>query len=227
MRGPWWQKRRRAHPRVCGENAAALDGGTAREGSSPRVRGKRLLRLCRLRLAGLIPACAGKTRPVATRKAKTTAHPRVCGENLSLPVQCFMDEGSSPRVRGKRPCCRLHLVHLRLIPACAGKTEEKCLVKRNLRAHPRVCGENLPLVSVAMVDRGSSPRVRGKPLSDLVGTLEDRLIPACAGKTKSRLCRIAPMPAHPRVCGENSLRFSLSLGFGGSSPRVRGKRTRP
>ena len=45
------------------------------------------MRLCRLRLAGLIPACAGKTRPVATRKAKTTAHPRVCGENFVAAVQ--------------------------------------------------------------------------------------------------------------------------------------------
>ena len=54
----------RAHPRVCGENAAALDGGTAREGSSPRVRGKRRPDFLRRPKRGLIPACAGKTAAV-------------------------------------------------------------------------------------------------------------------------------------------------------------------
>ena len=53
--------RLRAHPRVCGENHMVFVGWWAVNGSSPRVRGKRLA-LCRPWCGrGLIPACAGKT----------------------------------------------------------------------------------------------------------------------------------------------------------------------
>ena len=54
--------RRRAHPRVCGENAylSGVVGGDL--GSSPRVRGKPTLVVAEAQRLGLIPACAGKTR---------------------------------------------------------------------------------------------------------------------------------------------------------------------
>ena len=55
--------RRRAHPRVGGENTVALKAMYAGDGSSPRGRGKPLIER-RPRLAfGLIPAWAGKTCP--------------------------------------------------------------------------------------------------------------------------------------------------------------------
>ena len=54
-----WKKR--AHPRVCGENTKELMTSVQKEGSSPRVRGKPGLVLDVLAEPGLIPACAGKT----------------------------------------------------------------------------------------------------------------------------------------------------------------------
>ena len=53
--------RRRAHPRVCGENTAHMMLWDPAAGSSPRVRGKRERVFRRIRRARLIPACAGKT----------------------------------------------------------------------------------------------------------------------------------------------------------------------
>ena len=52
---------RRAHPRACGENECRRTGSPRGTGSSPRVRGKPGGRRGDRRVAGLIPARAGKT----------------------------------------------------------------------------------------------------------------------------------------------------------------------
>ena len=70
-----------------------------------------------------------------------------------------------------------------LIPACAGKTAVRTNVSRVLRAHPRVCGENLTPPQLITPLAGSSPRVRGKRRQSNWNWSANRLIPACAGKT--------------------------------------------
>ena len=52
---------RRDHPRVCGEKAARLTGKEKPRGSPPRVRGKVPAHLVMGYLAGITPACAGKS----------------------------------------------------------------------------------------------------------------------------------------------------------------------
>ena len=54
------------------------------------------------------------------------------------------------------------------------------------------------------MQKGSSPRVRGKLSALIFEILIFGLIPACAGKTLSTPPRPASSPAHPRVCGENN-----------------------
>ena len=51
------------------------------------------------------------------------------------------------------------------------------------------------------------------------------LIPAYAGKTCGRRHRRPIRRAHPRVCGENCAWCLMWAGRGGSSPRMRGKRS--
>ena len=72
----------RAHPRVCGENAAFMRRRYSRAGSSPRVRGKLAATDSIEDMTRLIPACAGKTDVIAVQGAEWQAHPRVCGENM-------------------------------------------------------------------------------------------------------------------------------------------------
>ena len=111
-----------AHPRVCGENGGVGELEGAREGSSPRVRGKRRLGLRPPQTGGLIPACAGKTRVSRTVGNATPAHPRVCGEN-GTAIHFWLEHlGSSPRVRGKHIADTGRGTVRGLIPACAGKT---------------------------------------------------------------------------------------------------------
>ena len=71
----------RAHPRVCGENIETFGGAATLSGSSPRVRGKLNYGNVRTFVAGLIPACAGKTTSPGRSGLSRWAHPRVCGEN--------------------------------------------------------------------------------------------------------------------------------------------------
>ena len=110
-----------------------------------------------------------------------------------------------------------------LIPACAGKTAAPSLLYSLSGAHPRVCGENFIPRPRAAPFGGSSPRVRGKPLSEKVDGVSERLIPACAGKTCTGRRKKHSERAHPRVCGENFTAPWMRPVIAGSSPRVRGK----
>ena len=197
----------RAHPRVCGEN---------------RLSRKRPPTACRL-----IPACAGKTPSLRRAVRRCRAHPRVCGENKAGVPKEAVDEGSSPRVRGKHADYLRPRGRVRLIPACAGKTSLVTGAGDSGGAHPRVCGENPTPVACDTLNRGSSPRVRGKPTVRAEQTFHRGLIPACAGKTLCLASSSRTRTAHPRVCGENSFVFAQTSVFRGSSPRVRGKQEAP
>ena len=173
-----------AHPRVGGENPLTAAASAAADGSSPRGRGKHLVKRTPPYRQGLIPAWAGKTGPCSPPSGRREAHPRVGGEN---PIDNYVVErrvGSSPRGRGKRRPYRGRLGCSRLIPAWAGKTGTDQSRRVRRRAHPRVGGENRAYRGRPGGRRGSSPRGRGKPVWDGI-------------KTGAEL-------AHPRVGGENT-----------------------
>ena len=194
------------------------------EGSSPRVRGKLLQFVYTMRFLGLIPACAGKTATGNAYIKVERAHPRVCGENTIWAAPLVPKTGSSPRVRGKLDELQSRISDAGLIPACAGKTTASQSRESESQAHPRVCGENSAIWFLRFRSPGSSPRVRGKPVFPSRQPDNERLIPACAGKTNTVGTVSASGRAHPRVCGENLDWFVMALQLGGSSPRVRGKR---
>ena len=132
----------RAHPRVCGENLLLRESDRAKRGSSPRVRGKRCPCGEAGPACGLIPACAGKTSRTSSCFCSSAAHPRVCGENGLGAPEFTHEFGSSPRVRGKQHLRIRDQLSNGLIPACAGKTMYSIGRPVEIRAHPRVCGEN-------------------------------------------------------------------------------------
>ena len=111
------------------------------------------------------------------------AHPRVGGENPTVARPEPREAGSSPRGRGKLHETKLRARHRGLIPAWAGKTRLMSAGMTQVRAHPRVGGENAAGRARQQPDMGSSPRGRGKP--PIVGayTMTGGLIPAWAGKT--------------------------------------------
>ena len=189
---------------MCGENFRGPLRYPKQQGSSPRVRGKLDVAETAGDAARLIPACAGKTADQKPILAEFAAHPRVCGENVFAHARRRVDQGSSPRVRGK-PGGRAETARAGgLIPACAGKTSVRAPLSSTPGAHPRVCGENQRSHAASPPSRGSSPRVRGKLGLRRRKRWGLRLIPACAGKTIPKNPQCSHHGAHPRVCGENA-----------------------
>ena len=176
-------RRRRAHPRACGENAGNSYEEMSMMGSSPRVRGKQPQRRPTPSPPRLIPARAGKTNTTAFPLEWDRAHPRACGENRTAGKSLSNRAGSSPRVRGKLGGIPLTCYRIGLIPARAGKTGSFVAVSITPKAHPRACGENPRRTVTLSAIRGSSPRVRGKHKDRKTGKPTIGLIPARAGKT--------------------------------------------
>ena len=118
----------------------------------------------------------------------------------------------SPRSRGRAG----------IIPAYAGNTSSGQVLDLTYRDHPRVCGEHLEPSPVQNSTAGSSPRMRGTPvsLSSIVNTRG--IIPAYAGNTLAAQSSKSSTGDHPRVCGEHLSAMSFVVFIGGSSPRMRG-----
>ena len=153
------------------------------DGSSPRVRGKRTWPRSRWARSRIIPARAGQTLTSRTGDAKGPDHPRACGANISLQMSRTMPHGSSPRVRGKHAFRLPDRYRYRIIPARAGQTMFAMIFSLAHTDHPRACGANEHGLPADVDDRGSSPRVRGKPDDDHHGSRVRRIIPARAGQT--------------------------------------------
>ena len=86
-----------------------------------------------------------------------------------------------------------------------------------------MCGENTAALPAPPPFHGSPPRVRGKRNKVVTSTSDQRITPACAGKTESSAPVSGRFTDHPRVCGENDIYLRGSTRFRGSPPRVRGK----
>ena len=151
----------------------------------------------------ITPACAGKTRRVASVPPEKRDHPRVCGENPWFGIDGNNQTGSPPRVRGKPVSPATSRRRSRITPACAGKTIPLPAWQVQNKDHPRVCGENFPDGKASLPHAGSPPRVRGKQKNTKSSIFASRITPACAGKTCATCSARPAKTDHPRVCGEN------------------------
>ena len=146
---------------MCGEHPASRLSPPIRPGSSPHVRGARIVCMSKSCAGWIIPACAGSTRRSTNRRNEARDHPRMCGEHAMEKGEITADEGSSPHVRGARLVADRCRRGIGIIPACAGSTRLAASSSRQRRDHPRMCGEHA--VQRRRIDhqRGSSPHVRG------------------------------------------------------------------
>ena len=155
------RQRQPVHPRACGEHSRSHAVEVLSCGSSPRMRGTRVIGRARNDSHRFIPAHAGNTPEAGHRASRRSVHPRACGEHFSAPYQPASRYGSSPRMRGthrkrRRPCRRY-----RFIPAHAGNTRPSTHRLTVLPVHPRACGEHRSCARTSAGWPGSSPRMRG------------------------------------------------------------------
>ena len=126
-------------------------------------------------------------------------------------------------MRGKLATAAVTAAAARITPAGAGKTLNVPVVPRKLGDHPRRCGGNHPLCTLAGNIMGSPPQVRGKPYPAAFNSEAQGITPAGAGKTRLPARTANSLRDHPRRCGENTLPEADLAGRAGSPPQVRGK----
>ncbi len=92
---------RRDHPRMCGEHGGVNNYNNPTLGSSPHVRGAHAMTGEKTQVYGIIPACAGSTRPnLDCPRLWGGDHPRMYGEHDNQQPDAYRPVGSSPHVRG-------------------------------------------------------------------------------------------------------------------------------
>ncbi len=171
------------HPRVCGEHSFAQASQQGENGSSPRMRGTRQADGLQLDDCRFIPAYAGNTDLDDTSPSLASVHPRVCGEHTDA-----QGDGAPAG---------------RFIPAYAGNTALSASPGTDRPVHPRVCGEHERVPPTLQGPGGSSPRMRGTPLTRRHEIRPGRFIPAYAGNTDHQRSSNGHHSVHPRVCGEH------------------------
>ena len=129
--------------------------------------------------------------------------------------------GSPPHVRERQALHGLVAGQTGITPACAGKTTAPLSCRRNRRDHPRMCGKDPYAKPNSARHIGSPPHVRERRgLSDHSKSRAG-ITPACAGKTCIYLSGTGQREDHPRMCGKDSVAFSMRFTMTGSPPHVR------
>ena len=113
-----------------------------------------------------------------------------------------------------------------IIPAHAGLTLTRRATCSLSRDHPRACGAHYRANIGFRGQKGSSPRMRGSRRDVDLAVARDRIIPAHAGLTGTMTWTIWRSRDHPRACGAHLTRCPTARRNTGSSPRMRGSRTR-
>jgi len=174
------------------------------------------------RTHGITPACAGSRQINHATLQSSQDHPRVCGEQNAVSALLEVRSGSPPRVRGAVISLTFWAFFVGITPACAGSRQYLERDRIRVADHPRVCGEQYTKAWTARKMRGSPPRVRGAEMLYHKFIYAIRITPACAGSSHPchhpRPCH----PDHPRVCGEQCIKYATACYNRGSPPRVRG-----
>ena len=174
------------HPRACGEHARRPWPPIEILGSSPRLRGTRVIHGVVPPMRGIIPALAGNTRPSRMTSNPEGDHPRACGEHGIHNHKGHNTPGSSPRLRGTLRFEPRAIWALGIIPALAGNTRSRSSSTCICWDHPRACGEHYISWLSANSRAGSSPRLRGTRYARERVQRHRGIIPALAGNTSSR-----------------------------------------
>ena len=126
-------------------------------------------------------------------------------------------------MRGARHPWSCSSLRMRIIPAYAGSTLVREVVRCNNGDHPRVCGEHLLRRYDWTRHKGIIPAYAGSTGTEVRDPRPlGGIIPAYAGSTLSYMSPEERDGDHPRVCGEHLFRNCEPAFCAGSSPRMRG-----
>ena len=127
-------------PRGCGGDYAIRVAPVLHPGRSPRVRGRPPALFSINMSKGSIPAGAGETGRIGTGDDDAWVDPRGCGGDRAYQATVLLDEGRSPRVRGRRTVPYVKYGRAWSIPAGAGETGGGGGAGATDEVDPRGCG---------------------------------------------------------------------------------------
>ncbi len=217
---------REVDPRGCGGDPSFKSCRQPARGRSPRVRGRLALATCAFRRVRSIPAGAGETHRATVARVSRRVDPRGCGGDQAGEWSEAIDNGRSPRVRGRPGAVRKAVSRCRSIPAGAGETTSGIRYPGYKRVDPRGCGGDLMELGKGRPGNGRSPRVRGRQKRQANGRGSRRSIPAGAGETVQLVVVMGAPRVDPRGCGGDCRARHRTRGRRGRSPRVRGRPAR-
>ncbi len=210
------------YPRARGEAWNATTIGHLEKGLSPRSRGSLATSAVTGKIAGSIPALAGKP-PFATSTSTSSAvYPRARGEAFEQGNEASFAKGLSPRSRGSPTATRGSPAGRRSIPALAGKPHSPPFMHRPAQVYPRARGEATIRWMPRAKARGLSPRSRGSPSRSGRRAPCCGSIPALAGKPSGSTLAHSFSRVYPRARGEAEGTDYSILEVDGLSPRSRG-----
>ena len=191
-------------------------------GSPPLARGTVVPVAVPASSSRITPACAGNSGRRTDNSPCLWDHPRLRGEQLTVPPRWAKRLGSPPLARGTDPVPPVKYVFIGITPACAGNSLGFGIAGTAIRDHPRLRGEQMPMHGYKDIYQGSPPLARGTACAYPHGTKRRRITPACAGNSLRLYARIFSRRDHPRLRGEQSIMCCKSSARAGSPPLARG-----
>ena len=154
-----------------------------------------------------------------------------CSDCLSLGqrrvddvVSVIFVQGSSPHARGRLLAQVAGMNWERITPpACAGKTSTAEKYTFFCTDHPRMRGEDWVYRISGSCPTGSPPHARGRRDWGAPVREQERITPACAGKTSDHSTEDDSQEDHPRVRGEDCVPAIITPFLRGSPPHARGR----
>ena len=145
----------------------------------------------------------------------------MCGKDCANPSLSLTAMGSPPHVRERPDAMQEDARNTRITPACAGKTTDFDVIDTANEDHPRMCGKDYFCLVQLIMGLGSPPHVRERQTQKQLKLLNNRITPACAGKTVTKATHSLGNGDHPRMCGKDTRNMLNPALASGSPPHVR------
>ena len=205
-----------------GKDASVMLILSKEAGSPPRAREGHIGEIKGAKVAGITPACAGRTIADTTPCCRLEDHPRVRGKDVATRLKEAGELGSPPRAREGHTRELCDRTFYRITPACAGRTAWDTKREMFTKDHPRVRGKDYSIAFDLCCRLGSPPRAREGPAASIAFAAAAGITPACAGRTKIDSLKKLGTKDHPRVRGKDVLYLVICFIIKGSPPRARG-----
>ena len=171
-------------PRARGGDLRKTGRELTKYGRSPRTRGRQDTVDAYNTDLGSIPAHAGETIWRQTPPSPPGVDPRARGGDELLEFGVLLNQGRSPRTRGRLVLNLLLTGRMRSIPAHAGETLQCAKASQGKGVDPRARGGDAEECAELLRIEGRSPRTRGRHILLFSNKSNIRSIPAHAGETQ-------------------------------------------